>query len=127
MNLVQRSAGADPGPISYGRGGTDVTVTDANLALGYLNPDYFLGGRLRLDKPAAETAVASRIAEPLGLSATQAALSIAEIIDIRMADKIRVLASQRALPLSEFTLLAGGGAGPVHAVRVARSSESATF
>jgi len=119
LNLGPRSAGADPGPVCYGRGGREVTVTDANLVLGYLNPTYFLGGRLQLDHPAAARAIDERVAKPLGLSFTQSALSIVQIIDVRMADRIRVLASQRALTLAEFTLMAGGGAGPVHATRVA--------
>jgi N-methylhydantoinase A len=119
LNLGPRSAGADPGPVCYARGGQEVTVTDANLVLGYLNPDYFLGGRLQLDKQAAARAIQENVAAPLKLSLTKAALAIVQIIDIRMADRIRVLASQRALALTGFTLMAGGGAGPVHATRVA--------
>jgi N-methylhydantoinase A len=120
LNLGPRSAGAEPGPVCYGHGGTEVTVTDANLILGYLNPDYFLGGRVRLDRAAAEEALRTRVAEPLGLSTAQAASAIVQILNVRMADKIRVLAAQRALFLPAFTLMAGGGAGPVHATSVAK-------
>jgi N-methylhydantoinase A len=119
LNLGPRSAGAEPGPVCYGHGGTEVTVTDANLVLGYLNADFFLGGRVRLDRSRAEEALRTGVGEPLGLSATQAASAIVQIINVRMADKIRVLAAQRALSLPDFTLMAGGGAGPVHATRVA--------
>ncbi|HEX3244994.1 MAG TPA: hydantoinase/oxoprolinase family protein [Chloroflexota bacterium] len=120
LNLGPRSAGADPGPVSYGRGGATPTVTDANLALGYLNPNFFLGGRLTLDKPAAERAIQEQIAKPLGLDPTHAAHAMVQIINTRMADKIRVLASQRAITLQDFTLVAGGGAGAVHAAAVAQ-------
>jgi N-methylhydantoinase A len=119
LNVGPRSAGAEPGPVAYGRGGTIPTVTDANLVLGYLNPDYFLGGRLRLDLPAAEHAIDEHIARPLGLSPVDAAHAIVQIVNTRMADQIRVLASQRALLVQDFTLVAGGGAGAVHAAAVA--------
>lgn len=119
LNVGPRSAGAEPGPVAYGRGGTSPTVTDANLTLGYLNPDYFLGGRLRLDQPAAERAIDEQIARPLGLTAVDAAHAIVQIVNTRMADQIRVLASQRALLVQDFTLVAGGGAGAVHAAAVA--------
>jgi len=119
LNLGPRSAGADPGPVSYGRGGLTPTVTDANLALGYLNPHYFLGGRLALDKSAAERAIQEQIADPLGLDVIHAAHAMVQIVNTRMADKIRVLASQRAITLHDFTLVAGGGAGAVHAAAVA--------
>ena len=119
LNLGPRSAGADPGPVSYGRGGTMPTITDANLILGYLNPEYFLGGRLTLDRAAAERAIQEQIAEPLGLDVLHAAHAMVQIVNTRMADKIRVLASQRAIALHEFTLVAGGGAGAVLATAVA--------
>ena len=79
------SAGARPGPICYGLGGTEPTVTDANLVLGYLNPDYFLGGRMRLDLAAARQGIRERIAEPLGLSIEQAAWGIHEMVTLTMA------------------------------------------
>jgi N-methylhydantoinase A len=119
LNVGPRSAGAEPGPVAYGRGGTIPTVTDANLVLGYLNPDYFLGGRLRLDLSAAEHAIDEHIARRLGLSPVDAAHAIVQIVNTRMADQIRVLASQRALLVQDFTLVAGGGAGAVHAAAVA--------
>jgi N-methylhydantoinase A len=119
LNLGPQSAGADPGPVCYGRGGTTPTITDANLVLGYLNPDYFLGGRLRLDEQAAADAIETLIARPLGLDLLEAAHAMVQIVDTRMADKIRVLASQRAIALGPFTLIAGGGSGAVHAAGVA--------
>lgn len=119
LNVGPQSAGADPGSVCYGRGGTTPTVTDANLVLGYLNPGYLLGGRLALDKAAAESALRTQIAEPLGMDVVQAAHGIIQIVNTRMADQIRVLAAKKAVHLGAFTLVAGGGAGPVHAAAVA--------
>lgn len=119
LNLGPRSAGAAPGPVCYGTGGEEPTMTDANLVLGSLNADYFLGGRLRLDRSAAEHAIKERIANPLGLSVLDAAHAMVQIVNTRMADNIRTLAAQRGLTLDDFTLVAGGGAGAVHAAAVA--------
>ena len=114
------SAGARPGPVSYGLGGTVPTVTDADLVLGYLDPDYFLGGRRRLDLAAARAAIGERLGRPLGLDAVETAAGIVRIVDSRMSDLIRreVIRSGR-LP-EEFVLYAFGGASPVHAVGYAR-------
>ncbi|HEV7666161.1 MAG TPA: hydantoinase/oxoprolinase family protein [Chloroflexota bacterium] len=119
LNLGPQSAGAVPGPVCYGHGGEKPTITDANVVLGYLNPEYFLGGRLRLDREAAADAIRERIGKPLALEAVEAAHAMVQIINTRMADKIRILASQRAITLPDFTLVAGGGAGAVHAAAVA--------
>ncbi|HIM47009.1 MAG TPA: hydantoinase/oxoprolinase family protein, partial [Alphaproteobacteria bacterium] len=113
------SAGADPGPACYGGGGTEPTVTDADLLCGYLNPDHFLGGRQRLDRNAAAAAIERAVAKPMGLVAATAALGIVRLINGRMADEIRVLAAKKAVDLRGFTLVPFGGAGPVHAAMVA--------
>jgi N-methylhydantoinase A len=119
LEVGPQSAGADPGPACYGRGGTHATVTDADLVCGYLNPDYFLGGAQRLDVAAAHAAIARHVAEPLGMGATAAAAGIQRIVDMRMADEIRVFAAKRGVDLSDYTLLPFGGAGAVHAAAVA--------
>jgi N-methylhydantoinase A len=113
------SAGADPGPACYGRGGTKPTVTDADIVCGFLNPDYFLGGAQKLDGAASERAILTHIAAPLKMSAHQAACGIRRIVDMRMADEIRVFAAKRGVDLTAFTLLPFGGAGAVHAAAVA--------
>jgi N-methylhydantoinase A len=114
------SAGADPGPACYGKGGEAPTVTDANLVLGYLAPDYFLGGALALDLERATDAIARRVAEPLGLSVHQAAAGIVRLIDVEMAQGVRVVSSERGYDLRDFAIVAFGGAGPVHAGAIAR-------
>src|SRR5713101_237453 len=113
------SAGADPGPACYGRGGTQPTVTDADLVCGFLNPDYFLGGVQTLDIVAAQKAVQRYVADPLRMSVLQVAAGIRRIVDIRMADEVRVFAAKRGVDLTAFTLLPFGGAGAVHAAAVA--------
>lgn len=114
------SAGADPGPACYGRGGTEPTVTDADLVLGYLDPEFFLGGRLRLDREAARRAIEERVAGPLGLDPVQAAWGIHQVVNENMASAVRVHAVERGKDIRRFPLFAFGGAGPVHAHRVAR-------
>jgi N-methylhydantoinase A len=120
LNVGPQSAGADPGPVCYGRGGMRPTVTDADLVCGYLNPDYFLGGAQVLDIKAAREALASKIAAPLQMELLEAAAGIQRIVDMRMADEVRVFAAKRGLDLSAFTLLPFGGAGAVHAAAVAQ-------
>jgi N-methylhydantoinase A len=114
------SAGALPGPVCYGQGGEDPTITDADLTLGYLNPDNFVGGGLRLDQQAAVDAVQRKIAAPLGLDALRAAEGIVRIIDVKMQEAVKAISTRRGYDLRDFTLVAFGGAGPVHASRVAR-------
>jgi N-methylhydantoinase A len=109
------SAGADPGPICYGMGGTQVTVTDANVVLGYVDPDYFLGGRRKLDRRAAEDAIERQIAGPLGLSTIEAAAGIYDVINSKMSDLIRRQVVRAGHVLEEYVIYAFGGAGPVHA------------
>ncbi len=113
------SAGADPGPVCYGSGGGQPTVTDADLVSGFLNPDYLLGGATALDRKAAEAAIDTAIARPMGLSLCEAASGIVNLINARMADEIRVQAAKKVVELAATTLVAFGGAGPVHAAMVA--------
>src|SRR5262245_20444923 len=119
LTVGPQSAGARPGPVCYGRAGSEPTVTDADLVCGFLNPDYFLGGAQRLDVEAARAALASRIAGPLKLTPLAAATGIGRIVDMRMADEVRVFAARRGVDLTRFTLLPFGGAGAVHAAAVA--------
>ncbi|HET8628462.1 MAG TPA: hydantoinase/oxoprolinase family protein [Thermomicrobiales bacterium] len=112
------SAGADPGPACYGRGGAAPTVTDADLLLGYLDPTFFLGGRLRLDRAAAEAAV-GRVADRLGLDPVAAAWGIHQVVNENMAGAARIHAVERGKDPRAYPLFAFGGAGPVHAYRVA--------
>ncbi|MBI4319094.1 MAG: hydantoinase/oxoprolinase family protein [Chloroflexi bacterium] len=114
------SAGADPGPVCYDQGGEDPTVTDADLVLGYLSPSYFLGGRMRLDEEKARKALATKIADPLGLEVPRAAWGIQQVVDENMANAARLHAVEKGQDLSNYALVAFGGAGPVHAYRVAR-------
>ncbi len=119
LNVGPQSAGADPGPACYGRGGVRPTVTDADLVCGYLNPDYFLGGTQRLDVAASRAALEAHVAAPLRMDVMAAAAGIQRIVDMRMADEVRVFAAKRGVDLSAFTLLPFGGAGAVHAAAVA--------
>jgi N-methylhydantoinase A len=119
LQVGPRSAGARPGPACYGRGGTEPTVTDANLVLGYLDPASFLGGAQRLDEAAALAAV-TRLAESLGLAPEQAALGIHRLVNARMADGVRVATVRRGVDPRGATLLAFGGAAGLHASAVAR-------
>jgi N-methylhydantoinase A len=118
-----RSAGATPGPASYGTGGTEPTVTDANVVLGRIDPDRFLGGEMPLNRTAAEEAV-GRLAESLGISLHEAAEGIITIANANMAGAIRSRTIQRGHDPREFTLVAFGGAGPLHAAEVADALET---
>jgi N-methylhydantoinase A len=113
------SAGSEPGPVCYGRGGTEPTVTDADLILGFLDPDFFLGGRMRLDLTATERAIEEKIAKPLGISVPEAAWGIHQVVNESMANAARVHAIERGKDPRSFPVFAFGGAGPVHAFRVA--------
>jgi N-methylhydantoinase A len=119
LRVGPQSAGADPGPACYGRGGDSPTITDANLVLGRLNPDYFLGGELKLDPDLASRAVESHCAKPLGLSITATANGIVEIANSAMVNAMRLVSVQRGYDPREFALIGFGGAGPVHANRLA--------
>ncbi|MCA8930192.1 MAG: hydantoinase/oxoprolinase family protein, partial [Alphaproteobacteria bacterium] len=113
------SAGSDPGPACYAQGGTEPTVTDGDLVLGRIDPANFAGGKIALDAAAAETAVANRIAAPLGMERATAAAGIAEIVDETMASAARVHAVENGKDTAGRTLIAFGGAAPLHAARLA--------
>ena len=114
LRVGPASAGAFPGPVCYRRGGTRVTVTDADVVLGVIDPDVFLGGRMSLDKAGAEEAIRVQIAEPLGLSVVEAAAGIKRIVDARMADTLRELTVGHGHDPRDFVIYAYGGAGPMH-------------
>jgi N-methylhydantoinase A len=118
LKVGPRSAGADPGPACYRRGGTEPTVTDADLVLGYLDPKSFLGGRMRLDVGAARAAIERSVARKLGLSVEDAAWGIHTIVNENMANAARVHAIERGKDVASLALFAFGGAGPVHATGV---------
>lgn len=122
LRVGPRSAGADPGPACYGLGGTDPTVTDANLVLGYLDPASFLGGRRRLDSDAALAAM-GRLATQLGATPIQAAEGVYRVVNTGMAEGIRIEAARRGVDPRRFTLLAFGGAAGLHVAEVARMLE----
>jgi N-methylhydantoinase A/oxoprolinase/acetone carboxylase beta subunit len=113
------SAGSEPGPACYGRGGTRPTVTDANLLLGYLDPGYFLGGSMALDVEAAEAAVRRHVAQPLGVSVTEAAWAMYAIVTENMANAALIHGAERGKEISAYDLYAYGGAGPMHACALA--------
>ncbi len=115
------SAGAEPGPACYAAGGAAPTVTDADLQLGYLDPEHFLGGRMRLDPALAEAAIREGVADKLGLSLERAAWGIYEIVNDAMARAAKVHCLERGKDPRDYTLVAYGGAGPVHAYRVAEA------
>ncbi len=119
LHVGPDSAGAAPGPACYGQGGTAATVTDANLVLGYLDPERFLGGERRLDKPAAERAIDS-IAESLGISRQEAAHGIHRIVNTTMAEGVRLVSVRRGVDPRRFALFAFGGAAGLHATDIAR-------
>lgn len=118
LRVGPRSAGADPGPACYGQGGTQPTVTDAQLLLGRLDPDWFLGGRMTLDVAAAEHAMAG-VADALGLDAVATAEGVLAVANAAMANAVRTLALRRGVDPREFTLVAFGGAGPLHSTALA--------
>jgi N-methylhydantoinase A len=119
LKVGPRSAGADPGPVAYGKGGREPTLTDANIVLQRLDPTALLGGRMPVDAAAARHAIAERIATPFGLSVEQAALGIIRIAAANMSRAIRSVSTEKGHDAREFVLFPYGGAGPLHAVAVA--------
>ncbi|MCY4450645.1 MAG: hydantoinase B/oxoprolinase family protein [Immundisolibacterales bacterium] len=119
LKIGPESAGAEPGPACYGQGGTRATVTDANLLLGYLDPRYFLGGRMALDTAASESAMA-KLAADLGLSVEEAAWGVYDLVSENMAGAARVHIVEKGRDPRRYAMVAMGGAGPLHAARVAR-------
>ncbi|MGN6716410.1 MAG: hydantoinase/oxoprolinase family protein, partial [Candidatus Binatia bacterium] len=120
LHVGPRSAGAEPGPASYGRGGTEPTVTDANVILGRLAPERFLGGEMRLDQAAAETVLRECLARPLKLGVQRAAEGMLQVATSAMANAVRHVTLERGLDPRDFALVAYGGGGPLHAAAVAK-------
>lgn len=127
LKVGPESAGADPGPACYGLGGIEPTVTDADLILGYLNPHFFLGGEMKLDPGRAEKAIWEKIAQPLGFSLERAAWGIHEVVNENMANASRIHAVEKGIDPRKFSLVAFGGAGPVHAYQVAKKLRMETI
>jgi N-methylhydantoinase A len=123
LRVGPQSAGADPGPVCYRGGGTEPTVTDANVVLGRLNPGYFLGGEIGLDVEGARSAIEERLAKPLGLDVLEAANGIVEIANAAMVNALHLISVQRGYDPRDFLLVGFGGAGPVHANALARDAE----
>jgi N-methylhydantoinase A len=126
LRVGPRSAGADPGPVCYRKGGTEPTVTDANLVLGRLNPAYFLGGEIELDVEGARRAIEERCAARLGMDVVEAANGIVEIANAAMVNALHLISVQRGYDPRDFVLVGFGGAGPLHANALARDTEMPT-
>ena len=118
LRVGPESAGADPGPICYGKGGEEPTITDANLVLGRLNPDFFLGGEMGLRTAAAREGILRRCAAPMGMDAVACANGIVEIANAAMTNALRVMTVQRGYDPRDLVMVAFGGAGPLHANRL---------
>ncbi len=120
LRVGPQSAGSIPGPVAYGRGGTEPTVTDANLVLGRLDAEHFLGGELKLDLAGTQRQMEERVAKPLGLDATAAADGILRIAVTQMSHAVKAVTTERGLDAGSFTMVVYGGAGPLHASAIAR-------
>ena len=127
LRMGPQSAGADPGPACYGKGGTQPTCTDADLVLGYLDPDFFAGGKIKLDPQAAREAITEQIARPLGLSTREAAAGMYRVINTNMAQGVREITVKRGYDPREFPMVVAGGAGPLHACMICRELELPMF
>ncbi|TAK82072.1 MAG: hydantoinase/oxoprolinase family protein [Betaproteobacteria bacterium] len=119
LRMGPQSAGADPGPACYGRGGAQPTCTDANLVLGYLSAEFFAGGRVRLDLQASKAAIGERIGKRLGMDVVAAAHGMYQVINVNMASAIREISVQKGYDPREFPLICAGGAGPIHGAAIA--------
>jgi N-methylhydantoinase A len=119
LHVGPRSAGARPGPACYGHGGTAATVTDADVVLGYLNPLSLLGGAFEVDAQAARRAIQDEVATPLGVDLLRAADGIVRVVNVKMTEAIKAISTERGFDLRDFSLIAFGGAGPVHACQIA--------
>jgi len=123
LRMGPKSAGSDPGPACYGKGGTLPTCTDADLVLGYLDPHFFAGGRIPLEKDASFKAIEAEVARPLGLSVEEAAAGMVRVINTNMAQGVREVTVKRGYDPREFPMVVAGGAGPLHACRIAQELE----
>ena len=119
LRVGPRSAGAEPGPVCYGRGGSEPTVTDCNLLLGYLGQRSLLAGGMEIDLAAAERAIAEKLAKPLGIDARTAAAAVVDVVNHAMAEALKIVSVERGHDPREFALVAFGGAGPLHAAALA--------
>jgi N-methylhydantoinase A len=119
LRVGPHSAGSEPGPACYAKGGLEPTVTDADVILGYLDPDFFLGGEIALDRELAAKAISEKVGEPLGMSVDEAAQAILTAVSSFMADEITEVSTRRGIDVRDLTMVAGGGAGPVHAAFIA--------
>jgi N-methylhydantoinase A len=126
LRVGPKSAGAEPGPVCYGRGGTEPTVTDCNLLLGYLGRQSLLAGSMSLDEAAAEAAVEAQLAQPLGVDVRTAAAAVIDIVNNAMAEALKIVSVQRGHDPRDFALAAFGGAGPLHATALAEELGIAT-
>ncbi len=120
LKVGPESAGANPGPAAYGLGNENPVVTDANLTLGRINPHYVLGGRLKIDAELSKKAIANKIAGPMGLTNEEAAQGVISVVNSNMARAIRVITVEKGYNPSDFTMVAYGGAGPLHAAQLAQ-------
>jgi N-methylhydantoinase A len=127
VQVGPESAGSEPGPACYGRGGTRPTVTDADVMLGRIRPDHFAGGRMNLDAAAAASSIGAHVGKPLDLDTTAAALAISEIVEENMANAARIHAVERGKDLSKRAMIAFGGAAPLHAARLAEKLDVQTI
>ena len=126
LHVGPQSAGANPGPACYGLGGHDATVTDANVVLGYIGADNALGGRLAIDPSKSHDALADRVARPLGLSVTEAARAVYDLVNAKMGSAVRMVTIRRGVNPQEFCAIGFGGAGPAHIVQIARQFQIPT-
>lgn len=124
LTVGPESAGAEPGPVCYDRGGTEPTITDADVVLGIIDPDFFLGGRMKLNRKKAEGAIREKIAEPLGITVEQAAAGIRQIADFQLADLLRNVTVGQGYDPRDFVIFAYGGAGPTHCYAYGRESNA---
>lgn len=127
LRMGPQSAGADPGPACYGKGGTHPTCTDADLVLGYLDPRFFAGGKIQLDRNAAVAAIEECVAGPLGLSVEDAAAGMYKVINTNMAQGVREISIKRGFDPREFPMVVAGGAGPLHACMICQELEIPMF
>lgn len=127
LRVGPQSAGAVPGPVAYGKGGDQPTVTDADLVLGYIDPEYFLGGRMQLDKARAEDAIRRHIAEPLGISVLEAAAGMFELVNLSMAEGTRNVTVEAGYDPREFPMVVAGGAGALHCAMISRELDITTL
>ena len=121
LQVGPQSAGADPGPVCYDRGGEQITQTDANVLLGYFNPDHLVGGSLKLNTAKARAVLVERIAEPLGLTIEAAIHGIYSVANAKMTHMVRSMTTQKGRDPADYTMVAHGGCGPGHAVAIAGS------